>query len=69
MGRRDTRRKERPVARAKIDGGGGIGSELDLYYEHWRALTPAERLRRSWRMRSRLPDPEAVHDAKLFPRP
>jgi hypothetical protein len=44
-------------------------SELDVYYEHWRALTPAERLRRCWAMRSRLPDPEAVHDAKLFPRP
>jgi hypothetical protein len=36
---------------------------------HWLALTPAERLRRSWALRSRLPDPRAVHDRKLFPKP
>ena len=35
----------------------------------WRDLTPRERLRRSWEMRSRIPDLKAVHDRKLFPRP
>ncbi len=35
----------------------------------WRKLTPAERLRRSWEMRSRLPNLRAVHDRKLFPKP
>ena len=35
----------------------------------WRRLTPHERLRRSWQMRSRLPDLKAVHDRKLFPKP
>ena len=35
----------------------------------WRRLTPRERLRRSWPMRARLPDPKAVHDRKLFPKP
>lgn len=35
----------------------------------WRELTPRERLRRSWAMRSRLPDLRAVHDRKLFPQP
>jgi hypothetical protein len=35
----------------------------------WRRLTPRERLRRSWQMRARLPDPKAVHDRKLFPKP
>jgi hypothetical protein len=35
----------------------------------WRRLTPGERLRRSWQMRSRLPDLKAVHDRKLFPKP
>ena len=35
----------------------------------WRRLTPRERLRRGWQMRSRLPDPKAVHDRKLFPNP
>lgn len=35
----------------------------------WRRLTPRERLRRSWEMRSRLPDPRAAHDRKLFPKP
>jgi hypothetical protein len=35
----------------------------------WQELTPAERLRRSWAMRSRLTDPQAVHDRKLFPKP
>jgi hypothetical protein len=37
--------------------------------EVWRRLTPRERLRRSWEMRSRLPDLKAVHDRKLFPKP
>ncbi|HEY5041450.1 MAG TPA: hypothetical protein VIK53_05550 [Verrucomicrobiae bacterium] len=37
--------------------------------EVWRHLTPRERLRRSWQMRSRLPDLKAVHDRKLFPKP
>lgn len=35
----------------------------------WRLLTPRERLRRSWKMRNQLPDPRAVHDQKLFPKP
>lgn len=35
----------------------------------WRQLTPAERLRRAWALRSRLPDLRAVHDRKLFPKP
>ena len=35
----------------------------------WRKLTPRERLRRSWQMRSRVPDLKAVHDRKLFPKP
>jgi hypothetical protein len=35
----------------------------------WRRLTPRERLRRSWQMRTRLPNPQAVHDRKLFPKP
>jgi hypothetical protein len=35
----------------------------------WLRLTPAERLERSWRLRSRLPDPQAIHDRKLFPKP
>ena len=35
----------------------------------WRRLSPRERLRRSWQMRSRLPDLQAVHDRKLFPKP
>jgi hypothetical protein len=37
--------------------------------EVWRRLTPGERLRRSWQLRSRLPDLKAVHDRKLFPKP
>jgi hypothetical protein len=35
----------------------------------WRALSPAERLRRSWLLRSRLVDPQAAHDRKIFPAP
>jgi hypothetical protein len=35
----------------------------------WLKLSPAERLRRSWRLRRRLPHPKRVHDEKLFPRP
>jgi hypothetical protein len=35
----------------------------------WQEMTPRERLRRSWKMRSQLVDPQAVHDEKLFPKP
>jgi hypothetical protein len=35
----------------------------------WLKLTPAERVRRSWALRERLPDLRAVHDRKLFPKP
>lgn len=37
--------------------------------EVWRRLSPRERLRRSWQMRSRIRDLMAVHDRKLFPKP
>jgi hypothetical protein len=37
--------------------------------DEWVRLTPRERLRRSWALRSRLKDPRAVHDRKLFPKP
>lgn len=42
-------------------------SNMDPYRDLWRSLTPAERLRRSWRMRARLPNLQAVHDAKSLP--
>jgi len=35
----------------------------------WRKLSPAERLRRSWLLYSRLVDPQAAHDRKIFPVP
>jgi hypothetical protein len=37
--------------------------------DEWKSLTPAQRLCRAWNLRSRLPDPDAVHDRKLFPKP
>jgi hypothetical protein len=40
----------------------------DPYREMWMSLTPAERLRRSWRLRARIPDLQAVHDAKSLPK-
>ena len=47
-----------------------LGEAVSPYKaEVWRHLTPRERLRRSWQMRSRLPDLKAVHDRKLFPKP
>jgi hypothetical protein len=47
-----------------------IGDALSPYKtDVWRRLTPRERLRRSWEMRSRIPDLKALHDSKLFPKP
>jgi hypothetical protein len=37
-------------------------------FEDWLKLTPAERLRRSWQMRSRIPNLRELHDRKLFPK-
>ena len=59
MTRKSTRR---PKADVRQD-------ELNVFREDWLALTPAERLARSWALRARLRDPQAVHDAKLFPKP
>jgi hypothetical protein len=35
----------------------------------WRQLTPAQRLWKSWELRSRMPPLKAVHDRKSFPKP
>lgn len=45
-------------------------SEAPVSYraDVWRRLTPGERLRRSWQMRSRLPELKGVHGRKLFPK-
>jgi hypothetical protein len=48
---------------------GRIPDEVpDPYREMWRELSPAARLRRSWRMRSRVKNLQAVHDAKSLPK-
>jgi hypothetical protein len=39
----------------------------DPYREMWLSLTPAQRLRRAWRLRRRLKNIQAIHDAKTFP--
>lgn len=48
----------------------GLGEALSPFKKDaWLHLTPAQRLERSWRLRARLPDPQAIHDRKLFPKP
>lgn len=41
---------------------------VDVYREMWTALSPGERLRRSWRLRARLRNIETVHDEKSLPK-
>ena len=41
---------------------------LNPYVEVWLSLTPAQRLVRAWRLRRLLPNLQAVHDAKTYPR-
>jgi hypothetical protein len=59
-------RKRRP--RASPDSEVPTDDLRAPYMQMWLALTPAQRLRRSWRLRRFLKDPKAVHDAKTFPR-
>jgi hypothetical protein len=40
----------------------------DPYREKWMNLIPAARLRRPWRMRSRVKNLQAIHDAKSLPK-
>ena len=40
---------------------------IDPYRTAWLLLTPGERLMRSWKLRERIVDPQAVHDAKTLP--
>jgi hypothetical protein len=42
--------------------------ESTTFLSDWQALTPRERLRRSWRLRKQLANPKKVHDSKLFPK-
>ena len=44
-----------------------LGLWTDPYLWAWMALTPAERLRRAWRLRSRFNNLQAIHDAKSLP--
>ena len=49
---------------------GNVNDAISPYkVEVWRGLSPRERLRRSWALRSRIPDLKAVHDRELFPKP
>jgi hypothetical protein len=63
MARRKTRarRRRRPEEL--------LFTELEPFFEWWLSLTPAERLRRSWRLRKRIKNLQAVHDAKSLPEP
>lgn len=62
---RQSAKKEKPI-RVRFRGESEVATHASLL---WEELAPAERLRRSWKLRERLPDPERVHDEKLFPRP
>ncbi|MBI3096931.1 MAG: hypothetical protein HYY93_01600 [Planctomycetes bacterium] len=57
----------RPIPRP--DTGDLTLAGLDFHAMVGRHPTPAQRLERSWRLRRLLPDPQKVHDAKLWPRP
>jgi hypothetical protein len=41
---------------------------VDPYLAMWRALTPRQRLRRAWRLRRRIKNLQAIHDAKSLPK-
>ena len=62
MTKRRTNKRQEPIAEPDHE-------VLDFVWSVWAGLEPAERLRRSWALRLRLPDRKAVHDAKLFPQP
>jgi hypothetical protein len=44
-----------------------MASLIDPYRTAWLLLSPGERLSRSWKLRERIVDPRAVHDAKTLP--
>ncbi len=62
-------KERRSVWREEMDGYGMDQVLSPFKREEWLRLTPAERLARAWRLRERIPDPESVHDRKLFPKP
>ena len=55
----------RPATSSKPKRGEALS---DPYRQMWMELSPAARLRRSWRMRSRVKNLQAVHDAKSLPK-
>jgi hypothetical protein len=57
---RRARRRPRPL---KFD----LDMPDEPYLAAWRALTPGQRLLRSWRLRRRLKNIQAIHDEKTFP--
>ena len=75
LGGRDTE-ADTEDSSADASGSGGdrpVGDMADALSpfkrDAWQKLSPAERLDRSWKLRERIPDPVAVHDRKLFPKP
>jgi hypothetical protein len=63
-------KKRKPhTARESTAWYGGDSVMSPFKRDVWIRLSPAERLDRAWRLRDRIPNPEAVHDRKLFPKP
>ena len=53
-----------------VEGPSEVGRILSPFkWDAWLRLSPRERLRKSWAMRSRLKDAQAAHDRKLLPAP
>jgi len=60
--------KGKSAAGRRVQGFKQLEFWTDPYLSTWMALTPYERLRRAWRMRSRIRNLQAVHDAKSLPK-
>ncbi len=43
-------------------------SETDAFRSDWLKLTPGQRIVRAWKLRKRIKDLEAAHDAQSLPR-
>ena len=59
----------RPQGKRRPPAPRPLQRELGFIEMTWLGLTPMQRMRRSWRLRRLLKDPQAVHDAKLWPKP
>ena len=62
--------KSQAIVKENASAYGNPSAALSPFkHDEWVRLSPFERIKRSWNLRTRVADIQAIHDRKLFPKP